>query len=90
MNKDQWRKLDDSFKGIIGGYCWSQDGGSGGYEYEDIKNFIEKHFIPKAELLEWLEGEKVPICRCMCEKNKIAMAHNQALSKFASKIKGDI
>lgn len=32
----------ERLKTIIGGYCWSQDGGSGGYGFEDIEKHIDK------------------------------------------------
>ena len=25
---------------IVGGFCWAQDGGNGGYDFEDIVSFI--------------------------------------------------
>lgn len=33
---------ENKLKTLLGGYCWSQDGGNGGYDYEDIKNFISQ------------------------------------------------
>ena len=34
-------KVIEEFKKILGGYCYAQDGGNGGYDYEDIMNFID-------------------------------------------------
>ena len=33
-----WKKLEI----MLGGYCYSQDGGDGGYDFEDIKHFIQQ------------------------------------------------
>ena len=41
--KEQARKEleEKKFETILGGYCWFQDGGNGGYEYEDILKIID-------------------------------------------------
>lgn len=42
---------DEKLKSLLGGYCWGQDGGNGGYDYSDIKSFIASE-IEKAVLEE--------------------------------------
>jgi len=37
---------------IIGGFCYSQDGGNGGYDFEDITNFIKNFLKQKLQDLE--------------------------------------
>ncbi len=32
----------DRLKVLLGGYCWSQDGGNGGYDYDDIRCLIQE------------------------------------------------
>ena len=31
---------EERLKTLIGGYCWAQDGGNGGFSWDDVKDFI--------------------------------------------------
>jgi len=42
MNDKKRLKFEERLKTIIGGYCWSQDGGNGGYEFGDIAKHIDE------------------------------------------------
>ena len=51
------------FEKILGGFCWYEDGGNGGYTFEDVNGFIKSHItksrIKELEVLvEMIEGEK--------------------------------
>mgnify|MGYP000163559290 CR=1 FL=1 len=35
-------KFEEGLKTIVGGFCWSQDGGDGGYDFGDIVKYIDK------------------------------------------------
>jgi len=32
------------FQTILGGFCWYQDGGNGGYSYDDVEKYVQQHF----------------------------------------------
>lgn len=55
MSEEQWKKLVGSVNNMpknktwieelktkIGGYCYFMDGGAGGYDWNDIEQFIQK------------------------------------------------
>jgi hypothetical protein len=47
MENNNW---EEKLKTIIGGFCWAQDGGNGGYEFWDITQFIKDNFVPKEDV----------------------------------------
>jgi hypothetical protein len=40
--KEEKEEFEKRLKIIVGGFCYSQDGGNGGYDFKDIISFIEK------------------------------------------------
>jgi hypothetical protein len=81
----EWEKLEK----IVGGFCWAQDGGNGGYEFDDIKKFVldaiasakeEQRQSVKREIEEKLPKEK-PILGYSIMKHQFeAEGYNIALS----------
>jgi len=61
-------KFEKRLKAIIGGYCWSQDGGNGGYEFGDIVKHIDESIQEalaqaRAEERERIEQEITRVCK---------------------------
>lgn len=47
----------EKFKSIVGGYCWAQDGGNGGYEWIDVEKFISEAIREsRKNILEEVKG----------------------------------
>lgn len=70
LKKGIEEKFDnEKFKTILSGYAWSQDGGNGGYEYEDITSFIQSFLKSQAiksneEEIEYL-NDKLKKCNML-------------------------
>jgi hypothetical protein len=54
MNKEELKKLET----MMGGYCYMQDGGSGGYDFDDIVSYINTIKLReiKKDLINWVEN----------------------------------
>ena len=46
---------EEKFKPILGGYCWSADGGNGGYSFDDVTAFIKELLAQKEQEVRELE-----------------------------------
>ena len=64
-NKQKSReKFERKLETILGGYCWSCDGGDGGYSFEDVLEFIDKALSQHTEdivrkIKNWTKGKTV-------------------------------
>ena len=88
------KTTEEELKKILGGYCWQEDGGSGGYDFNDVKNFISKHFIDKRIIEEEIARHKKLICTIntycedpICKKSKYVVEVLHTLLKDVNKLK---
>ena len=73
-NQEKWveeLKKDERLKIIIGGYCYAQDGGNGGYDYNDILDYING--LIEKERKKWVEE----ICKYILAKHEHFIIKNK-------------
>lgn len=59
MTKSKSQVLKEKLQILLGGYCWSQDGGNGGYSFENVWSFIEQALSSQEKRLTKEMREKI-------------------------------
>lgn len=88
INPQPEQEWEERLKILLGGYCYAQDGGSSGYDFEDIKAFIRTLLQKQESRLraEWVEKAK-ELAQC---KNVNGMPSEViSLETFLKIIKGN-
>ena len=85
------QEIWEQLKTVVGGYCWAQGGGSGGYDWDDIVKLLDtyameflKEIVVKIEE-KYIDNEKEQHIRFFNEGITAAIAVINANNKLNNK-----